>query len=709
MGLFGGDSKVTTTFVGKDEMTPVVRSMKSTMDDFKKNAMKGFGIGAGLSVFGLATKGIGLVTDAVGAAINAASDLNESESKVNVVFGAQKAIIDDWARHAASSMGMSQQAALEAAGTFGNLFEGLGLTQQAASGMSQKVVQLAADLASFNNVPVEDALRALQSGLLGEAEPMRQFGVALDEASTKAYAMAHGLGTMVKHGKTFTFTMTNAEKVQARWGQIIQHTKNAQGDFIRSSGNLAEKQKTLDANIQNLTAHLGQLLTGPLSDIIGGLSGMVSQFDTSSLSIDKATQFVNSYGDALDKTTPKVAALVEAQKVDKLKEYADAYQAWVDEFAPGVQQTALSLTALNGAAGQFDIVQWMTDLNKSLAMASGGDAAVISLIATHIAELGGSFSDFVLEVQRMAANNFDIKGMAESWQTSFDYMSMSVEQFTTLWLQGAKRVQAGKETWQEWGQFLVRNTDYVSQHFAELPGWMQKVLVQQGIVAEENLQTLSTTFKRHFGSIKRTYVTDLSPLASITKKTMADAVTEAKAGAAAYKDAMEHPLRGEKLAKFYERQITLAGQRARKAQREHNARAYAIAEAALQRWRGLLGQYRQAAMSASMSFSLVAGGEAGRGTTSRGGDAAPVGEFHPGHWVGTGKKRHWVNGKAIGGTASGTFVAGEYGPELIQMGSAKASVQTAQASRGNGAAIILDGQVLGRWYDRRLGMQLDLA
>lgn len=68
-----------------------------------------------------------------------------------------------------------------------------------------------------------------------------------------------------------------------------------------------------------------------------------------------------------------------------------------------------------------------------------------------------------------------------------------------------------------------------------------------------------------------------------------------------------------------------------------------------------------------------------------------------------------VPSHAIGGTASGTFVAGEYGPEVINIGSAKANVQTAQASRGNGGNVYLDGALVGRWMDRWLGRQLEIA
>ena len=47
------------------------------------------------------------------------------------------------------------------------------------------LVQLASDMASFNNTSVDDALLALRSGLSGETEPLKRFGIALSEVRLK--------------------------------------------------------------------------------------------------------------------------------------------------------------------------------------------------------------------------------------------------------------------------------------------------------------------------------------------------------------------------------------------------------------------------------------------------------------------------------------------------------------------------------------------
>ncbi len=127
------------------------------------------------------------------AAFKFASDLGESMNKVDVVFGKASGSVKRFSADAARSLGISQQEALAAAGTFGNLFTAMGIGEQASANMSTSLVELAGDLASFNNVDPTEALDALRSGLTGETEPLKRFGVNINEATLKAKALELGL------------------------------------------------------------------------------------------------------------------------------------------------------------------------------------------------------------------------------------------------------------------------------------------------------------------------------------------------------------------------------------------------------------------------------------------------------------------------------------------------------------------------------------
>jgi hypothetical protein len=186
--------------------------------------------------------------------IMAASNMAESLSKVRVVFGDGAAAVEAWGKTAADSMGISNQAALEAAGTYGNLFQAFGLGQGQAQDMSMSLVQLAGDMASFNNTSIDDAITALRSGLSGETEPLKKFGVAMNEARLKTEALSLGLI------KSTSDALTPAAKAQAAYALIMKDTALAQGDYARTSDGTANTMKTLQAKMEDAKVALGDAL-----------------------------------------------------------------------------------------------------------------------------------------------------------------------------------------------------------------------------------------------------------------------------------------------------------------------------------------------------------------------------------------------------------------------------------------------------------------
>lgn len=223
------------------------------------------------SRFGGAMKGFAPLAGLVGgasivagfrAAIDGASDLSESTSKVNVVFGDAAQSVLRFADSAAKGLGQSEAQALEATGTFGNLLRSVGLAEDDAAQLSTTMVGLASDLASFNNTSVDDALLALRAGLVGETEPLKRFGVNLNDATLKAKALELGLSD----GKA---TLDANAKAQAAYGLIMEQTTLAQGDFARTSDGLANQSKILGAQWTELTTTVG-------NELLPAVTGFVS-------------------------------------------------------------------------------------------------------------------------------------------------------------------------------------------------------------------------------------------------------------------------------------------------------------------------------------------------------------------------------------------------------------------------------------------------
>lgn len=185
--------------------------------------------------------------------ITAASDLNESMSKVRTVLGPASKSVEDFAATSARAFGVSKNEALAAAGTYSNLFTTMGLGQQASADMSTELVGLAADLASFNNIGTDAALEKLRSGLVGEIEPLRSLGVSFNAAQVEAKALELGLADA--NGE-----ISEGAKVQARYALIMEQTSTAQGDFARTSDGMANQQRILKAQLADVQAQLGQAL-----------------------------------------------------------------------------------------------------------------------------------------------------------------------------------------------------------------------------------------------------------------------------------------------------------------------------------------------------------------------------------------------------------------------------------------------------------------
>lgn len=220
--------------------------------------------------------GTGLVTAMTlgGAyAINASSNLTEAVNKTSVVFGDNGDEVQAWAKTLASSFGISSRAGLDAAGVFGNMLVPMGVAQDEAAKMSMRLTELSGDMASFNNASPDEIMEALRSGLSGEAEPLRKYGVFLNEANIAARAMADG-------AKKVNGQLPQQAKTLAAYNLILEQTKLQQGDVARSAKtSLAVSMNKLKANFENVAAGIGNKFLPYAIRAVQTLDGMLATFD----------------------------------------------------------------------------------------------------------------------------------------------------------------------------------------------------------------------------------------------------------------------------------------------------------------------------------------------------------------------------------------------------------------------------------------------
>lgn len=264
------------------------------------------GIVAGFGSIKSAAAATAAVIAVVGVAgfVNAASDLEESGSKVEQVFREATPTIAAFADTAATSVGLASQEALEAAGTFGNLLTALGLGRQAAADASVGVVTLGADLASFNNIPIDDALEKLRSGLVGEIEPLRQLGISFSAVDVEVKAVELGLADA-------SGEVDEAGKVQARLAIITEQTANSQGDFARTSAGLANQTRILSAEFGNAQAAIGQALLPVVLEFVGVLREIIPVVEPIAVTVATAfASLVSAAGPVIDALLPLLDAIL---------------------------------------------------------------------------------------------------------------------------------------------------------------------------------------------------------------------------------------------------------------------------------------------------------------------------------------------------------------------------------------------------------------
>lgn len=183
--------------------------------------------------------------------IKDASDLNETISKSDVVFGASAKTIERWAETAATSFGQSKKAALDAAGTFAVFGQSAGLAGKELVEFSTILTELASDFASFYNTRPEDAMIAIAAALRGEFEPIRRYNVLLNEASLRQAAFKMGIIDTTKKA------LTPQQRTLAAYSEIMRQSQIAQGDFKRTQDQLANIMRTNEALMKSISATIG--------------------------------------------------------------------------------------------------------------------------------------------------------------------------------------------------------------------------------------------------------------------------------------------------------------------------------------------------------------------------------------------------------------------------------------------------------------------
>lgn len=194
--------------------------------------------------------------------VEMASSAQETSSLLDQVFGkAGGDQVRQWSVDMSAELGRSKFALQEFAGALGAVIDPMVGDKAKAEEMATTLSTLAVDLASFFNATDADAMHALRSGLTGEYESLKRFGVVLNDVTLQQLASEQGIKKKVT-------AMTIAEKTELRYAYIMKASKNAQGDAARTANGFANASRALKDSLRDLGTMMGQAVLPYIEKLI---------------------------------------------------------------------------------------------------------------------------------------------------------------------------------------------------------------------------------------------------------------------------------------------------------------------------------------------------------------------------------------------------------------------------------------------------------
>lgn len=235
-------------------------------------------------------------------AVNTFSQVQDASSALQATFGANGDALIKWAQTSGDALNLSQQEALGAAQTFAIFAESAGLTGTALQQFSTNLTARAADLASYFGGSTADAVQALSSGLAGQSEVLRRYGIFADEAALKAEALAQGIYNGVG-------PLSAQQKILATQAVILKGSARAQGDVARTADSMANQIKDGQQQMADFQATAGETIAIGLAPLLKFLNGAAKAFSSLPNPMKQMAVAIGLIGTAALIATPKILAL----------------------------------------------------------------------------------------------------------------------------------------------------------------------------------------------------------------------------------------------------------------------------------------------------------------------------------------------------------------------------------------------------------------
>lgn len=326
------------------------QSLSNLSTQFADMGQKMQNMGEKLTAIGTKmTAAITVPLAAAGAAmVKFASDTEESRNKVEVVFGSMAESVKQFASEALNAYGIAEGTALQMTSTFGAMASSMGLTSSQAADMSMSLTGLAADMASFYNVSTEVAQTSLQGVFTGETEALKKFGIVMTQTNLEDFAK--------RFGKAYS-QMSEGEKVLTRYAYVMDATKDAQGDFARTSDGAANSFRVLQESLKELAAALGEQLLPIITPVVQAITRFVQFISKLPAPIQKVIVVLGLLVAAIGPVILIIGALMSS--IGAITTQAPLIAAGFMAIIPAIKGAAAAFMSLTAAAAPWLIIAAM--------------------------------------------------------------------------------------------------------------------------------------------------------------------------------------------------------------------------------------------------------------------------------------------------------------------------------------------------------------
>lgn len=338
------------------------------------------------------------------------SNLTEVQNVVDVTFTTMSDKVNEFAKNAMTSAGLSETMAKRYVGTFGAMSKSFGFSEAQAYDMSTALTQLTGDVASFYNISQDEAYTKLKSVFTGETETLKDLGVVLTQNALDQYALANG------YGKT-TSAMTEQEKVALRLAFVQKQLSAASGDFIRTSDSWANQVRVMQLQLQSLKATVGQGLINLFTPVLRVINILLGKLATLANAFKSFTELITGKKSS-GQTGTSGAGLVGT---DAIADTADQYG-----------------NAADNAEKLADATNDTADATKKATKAAKGYLSPLDEINNYSTDKSADSSSKVpgatgglADQMKDAVQNVDYGKMAEG-ETVLDKISKSAEKLAKL-------------------------------------------------------------------------------------------------------------------------------------------------------------------------------------------------------------------------------------------------------------------------------------